>query len=99
MTRRAGSTTCSRRLPELGRARLREASLALDASDATVRALDPRRVLERGYSITRDEHGRAVRRVGSTAPGAVLHTELADGRLTSRVEQVTTRDGDDAGDD
>ena len=68
VTRRRRLDTCSRRLPELGRARLREASLALDASDATVRALDPRRVLERGYSITRDEHGRAVRRVGSTAP-------------------------------
>jgi exodeoxyribonuclease VII large subunit len=58
----------------------------LDTASGTVRALDPHRVLERGYSITRDDDGRILRRAGDTAPGAVLVTELADGRVTSRVE-------------
>ncbi|MFN8026548.1 MAG: exodeoxyribonuclease VII large subunit [Acidimicrobiia bacterium] len=54
--------------------------------DSTVRALDPRRVLERGYSITRDENGRAVRHAADTATGQFIVTELADGRAASRVE-------------
>jgi exodeoxyribonuclease VII large subunit len=79
---------CTRRVGELGRARVRAADLALDGHAALVRALDPRRVLERGYSITRDEHGRTVRGVEAVLPGAELHTELAGGALVSRVERI-----------
>ncbi len=68
----------------LSRARLR-----LDAGETAARALDPRRVLERGYSITRDDEGRVVKRVTATGPGATLVTELADGRITSRVVVAT----------
>jgi exodeoxyribonuclease VII large subunit len=68
----------------LSRARLR-----LDAGEAAARALDPRRVLERGYSITRDDEGRVVKRATATGPGATLVTELADGRVTSRVVAAT----------
>ena len=63
--------------------------MRLTSSEAVVRALDPRRVLERGYSITRDEHGRVLRRAESVAAGALVDTELADGRVTSRVESVS----------
>jgi exodeoxyribonuclease VII large subunit len=77
---------CSRRVGDLARARVREASLALDARAATVRGLDPRRVLERGYTITRDAHGRAVRRTGDAPPGSSLFTEVADGVVVSTVD-------------
>jgi exodeoxyribonuclease VII large subunit len=60
--------------------------LRLDARESTVRALDPRRVLERGYSITRDADGRIVRRAADAATGQLIVTELADGRVESRVE-------------
>ncbi|MCU0270291.1 MAG: exodeoxyribonuclease VII large subunit [Acidimicrobiales bacterium] len=50
--------------------------------------LDPRRALERGWSITRTADGRVVRDVDEVTPGAVLHTTLATGVLTSRVEEV-----------
>ncbi|MET0627929.1 MAG: exodeoxyribonuclease VII large subunit [Acidimicrobiia bacterium] len=83
---------CSRRVGELGRARLREASASLDASAAVVRALDPVRVLERGYSITRDDAGRVVRRTSGTAVGAVLRTQVADGVVVSRVEGTAVDD-------
>jgi exodeoxyribonuclease VII large subunit len=86
---------CSRRVGELGRSQLRHTLHQLDAKEAMVRALDPRRVLERGYSITRDEHGRSIRRVGDASPGAVLHTELVDGALVSTVDHVV--DGAGAG--
>jgi exodeoxyribonuclease VII large subunit len=79
---------CSRRVGDLGRARLREAGLALDRSTAVVGALDPVRVLERGYSIARDAAGGVVRRIGDVAEGAVLHVQVTDGEVVSRVESV-----------
>jgi exodeoxyribonuclease VII large subunit len=51
-----------------------------------VRALDPRRVLERGYTITRTADGRVVRRANDVGAGSELVTELASGRVISRVE-------------
>jgi exodeoxyribonuclease VII large subunit len=68
---------------------LSRASLRLDAAETAVRALDPRRVLERGYTITRDGAGRVVKHAAGAAPGSILETELADGRITSRVDHVT----------
>jgi exodeoxyribonuclease VII large subunit len=67
---------------------LERATLRLDAGEASVRALDPRRVLERGYTITRTADGRVLRRAGDVGAGAELVTELASGRVTSRVEEV-----------
>ena len=76
---------------------LERAGLRLTSSEAVVRALDPRRVLERGYSITRDEHGRVLRSAEAVAAGTLVDTELADGRVTSRVESTTPRRGHHAG--
>ena len=68
---------------------LERAALRLSSHEGVVRALDPRRVLERGYSITRDADGRVVRRSNDVIAGAIVETELAGGRLTSRVETIT----------
>jgi exodeoxyribonuclease VII large subunit len=65
---------------------LERATLRLDASEVAVRALDPRRVLERGYTITRTADGRVVRRANDVGAGSELVTELASGRVISRVE-------------
>jgi len=62
------------------------------ANEAVVRALDPRRVLERGYSITRAADGRVVRTAHSVAAGSLIETELAGGRITSRVESTMETD-------
>src|SRR5262249_11054129 len=67
---------------------LERAALRLRAADATVQALDPRRVLERGYTITRTPDGRALRRVEQAVVGERLVTELATGSVTSVVEAV-----------
>ncbi len=60
----------------------------LDASEAQLRALDPVRVLERGYTITRDRDRRVVKRAADLSAGDPLVTEFADGRATSTVENV-----------
>jgi exodeoxyribonuclease VII large subunit len=77
---------CARRAAELARRGVTTAGLRLDASERAVRALDPRRVLERGYTVTRTGDGRVVRRAVDVAPGDELMTELASGHIASRVE-------------
>jgi exodeoxyribonuclease VII large subunit len=81
---------CARRAAELGRRGVATASLRVDGTERAVRALDPRRVLERGYTITRAADGRVVRTPADTAVGDEIVTELAQGRITSRVEGSDT---------
>ncbi len=76
-----------RALVSSARRALRSGAVALDGVDARLRALDPHRVLERGYTITRDEQGTLVRAAAAVPDGGVLVTETADGRLRSRVEE------------
>ena len=60
----------------------------LDALAAQTRALDPARVLARGWSITRGADGRVVRSLAQVEPGAELHTTVADGTITSTITGV-----------
>ena len=64
----------------------------LDAAEARVRALDPARVLARGWSVTRGPDGSVVRSIADVGPGEQLTTQVADGTLTS-----TIRDPDEEG--
>ena len=79
-------SACEARLVTSGRRTIRAQTVRLDATQARLRALDPRRVLERGYSITRDEQGRVLRSARGVGAGALLVTETGDGALRSRVE-------------
>jgi len=63
----------------------------LDDLSTRIRLLDPMRVLHRGYSISRDERGRLVRRVADIIPGSLLSTTLTDGIVLSRVEEARVR--------
>ena len=69
------------RAPRLAAAATRH----LDTVEAQVRALDPARVLAKGWSITRGGDGRVVRSVAALAPGDELVTTLADGDVRSTV--------------
>jgi exonuclease VII large subunit len=60
----------------------------LDASEARLRALDPVRVLERGYTITRDPERRVVKRAAGLSAGDTILTQFADGAATSTVDDV-----------
>ena len=53
-----------------------------------LQALDPERVLARGWSITRLDDGRLLRSVSEANPGDRLTTLVADGTVTSTLNGV-----------
>lgn len=65
---------------------VRDVDGRLAGVEAQVRALDPARVLSRGYSITRNAGGAVLRDAAEVAAGERLTTQLAAGRLTSVVD-------------
>ncbi len=75
-----------RRAADAGRRVVRDAAHRVDMAEARLRLLDPRRVLERGYTITRRADGAALRSAAAVAAGDELVTETADGSVRSRVE-------------
>ena len=58
----------------------------LEALSARLTSVSPTQVLARGYSITTDTEGRAVRDAKGLHPGQVLRTRVRDGEFRSRVE-------------
>lgn len=87
------------RLADLARALGRASDRGLAASERQVdvlerhvAALDPARVLARGWSITRTTDGRLVRATGDAAPGTRLVTRVADGTVHSTTDRTETID-------
>jgi exodeoxyribonuclease VII large subunit len=58
----------------------------LDSLAARLRALDPARVLARGWSITRHRDGQLVRSTSGLSTGDGLVTLVADGTVNSTVD-------------
>ncbi len=67
----------------------------LDGAAARLRALDPERILARGWTLTRTVDGALVRSVAGLAPGAELTTRFPDGTARSTVQSVTPDAADD----
>jgi exodeoxyribonuclease VII large subunit len=76
------------RLKRAGSHRLEQAAALIDTHAARVRLLDPQTMLGRGWSITTDASGRAVRDVAALRAGDVLTTRVATGTVTSTVVDV-----------
>ena len=72
------------RLVQLARTKVYRASLGIEKSEAIVKALEPKAVLARGFSITRVD-GKTLIDPDSVATGTEITTELAKGRIISRV--------------
>jgi exodeoxyribonuclease VII large subunit len=64
---------------------LRNAEAVVTASDTTLRALDPARILARGWSITHAADGTLVRDPAQVTEGDLLVTTLAGGTVASTV--------------
>lgn len=61
---------------------------------STVRALSPKKTLERGYAVLVDEHNEAVTSIHHAPPGSLLQAYLHDGQLTLTVTENETKDSD-----
>ena len=81
-----------RELTRSVRGRITRSRDYLLAIERELHAIEPVRVLSRGFSVTLDEKGQLVRSVEQAEPGALLTTRLSDGSVHSRVlgEQPST---------
>lgn len=79
----------SRRLGTAARSRLDNADTALVSRAERLRLLDPRRIMERGWSITRTADGRALRSVAEVGRGDRIVTQMVDGVVTSSVDEIS----------
>lgn len=61
----------------------------LNALEAQLRLVDPVRVMARGWSISRGPDGDVLRDASTLQPGDLVHTTVAVGAFTSRVEEIT----------
>ena len=68
--------------------RLETAKNRLGLAAASLDALSPLAVLQRGYAIAQDKDGRLVREAQSVTRGDLLRVRLAKGRLDCRVENA-----------
>ncbi len=76
------------RLTYGGRLRCQRARQDLARLGGQLRVLDPRGVLSRGYTLTRDAKGRVIRRAVDVSKGMELVTEFADGKVSSVVSSA-----------
>ena len=73
----------TRRVPHVIDASQRE----IDAAAARLELLDPVNLLRRGWSITRASDGSLLRSAADVRVGELITTQIADGHLTSRIEE------------
>jgi exodeoxyribonuclease VII large subunit len=74
----------TQRLVRQARALLRQHEAHTEASATSIRQMDPRQVLKRGYSIT-TRQGKAITSAEGLAEGMVVHTQFFEGRISSRI--------------
>jgi exodeoxyribonuclease VII large subunit len=60
----------------------------LEQASGKLAALSPVAILDRGYSLIFDAHGRLVRDWSQLAPGDPIHARLARGELDARIESL-----------
>ncbi len=62
----------------------------LGARQQRLQALDPRRVLQRGYAWVEDGGGRAIVSAHALAPGQAVRARWADGSARATIDEVET---------
>jgi exodeoxyribonuclease VII large subunit len=73
-------------------AHLETARARLGLAVASLDALSPLAVLQRGYSITETADGQLLRDAGSVSRGDKVGVRLSRGRIAARVEEVEIND-------
>ena len=72
--------------------KLQQARERLALAAASLDALSPLGVLQRGYAIAQDASGKLVRDAASVSPGDELSVRLAKGKLGTRIERIEATD-------
>ena len=86
--RRSRPEELAERVAAAAGARLREERARLDGLSRLRQALAPERLLERGYSVTRDAEGAIVKDPRQLRIGDLVTSQLAGGSVKSRVEET-----------
>jgi exodeoxyribonuclease VII large subunit len=61
----------------------------VDTLEGKLEAIDPKCVLQRGFTLTEDSSGALVRSIRDVKDGQKIRTVLADGTIDSKVECTT----------
>jgi len=78
-----------RRLSSAAPRQLAQQRARLSAAALTLQALSPRKILERGYAIVRDERGGVVKNALDLSKGDRLNLELAQGSADVQVQRTS----------
>jgi exodeoxyribonuclease VII large subunit len=84
----AATSACDGALAE----KLQEGRERLGLAAASLDALSPLGVLQRGYAIAQDASGKLVRDAASVSPGDALNVRLQKGKLSTRIERIEATD-------
>ena len=81
-------TSLSEELHESIKEKLEYLSREIKSKGDQLEALNPKKVLNRGYSISTSKDGRVIKSVADVNPGEEIITSVADGTIVSTVEKV-----------
>jgi exodeoxyribonuclease VII large subunit len=84
--REAAMDGAARRLAARAPRIVDQADRSIGHAETRLGAVDPARLLSRGWTITRTAGGRLVRAAAEVGPGDLLDTTFADGTVRSRVD-------------
>ncbi len=84
----AASSACDGAISE----KLQEGRERLGLAAASLDALSPLGVLQRGYAIAQDASGKLLRDAASVAEGDLVSVRLQKGKLRTRIEQIEATD-------
>lgn len=82
--------TLEKRLNDAMRRQMECARKRLDLADGMLRALDPKRVIDRGYAVV-TVHGQLTPRAAEVKAGDLLSLRMADGKIAARATDVKMR--------
>ena len=68
--------------------RINELSKDIKARENQLEALNPKKVLKRGYSISANKDGQVIKSIKDVKKGEKITTTLCDGTITSTIEET-----------
>ncbi len=68
--------------------RLQASKTKIDGYQKFVQVIDPKNMLKKGFSITRDSKGKVIKSIKSIKSKGILTTQLADGVVTSEIKEI-----------